>query len=866
MQKTKLFSALFFFIFIVIFILPAFADPTAEEILKEIRFRSIGPASMSGRIADIDVDPKNLWTVYVATASGGVWKTTNNGITWRPIFDDGGSGSIGDVTVSLADNNIVWVGTGENSNRNSVGWGDGVYKSTDGGKTWTNMGLKETEQIARIITHPKDPNIVWVAAIGPLWSASEHRGVFMTEDGGKTWTKVLYVDENTGASDLIIDPKNPKVLYAGMYERRRFPWTFYSGGKNGGVFKSTDGGKTWKKLTNGLPKGMTGKIGLTIFPKNPKIVYAVIEAERGGKPEEDQNGFYRTDDAGKTWKRLGLHSTRPFYYHEILVDPEDDKRIYSCSTNLMLSTDGGMTWNAVRAGVHPDWHAIWINPSDPRHIWAGNDGGVFVTYDKGETWKHMSQIVAAQFYAITVDMAVPYHVYGGLQDNGSWGGPSVSREREGIGNYHWFNVGGGDGFYVQVDWLDNETIYSESQNGGISRRNRRTGETRSIRPRAPEGEQYRFNWNSPIHLSPHNPRIVWFGGNKLFKSIDRGDNWRVASPDLTTNDPEKLKPMGGLTQERTGAETHCTIVTIAESRLKPGVVWVGTDDGLVHVTQNDGYEWTKVSDSIPDVPPNSWCSRVEPSRFKLERCYVTFDNHRRGDFKPYVFVTEDFGKTWKNISSNLPENGSVYVVREDPVNEDLLYVGTEFALFVSFDRGGSWTRWKSGLPTVAIHDIVIHPREREIVMGTHGRGIFIAPVEGLQMLTKENSSKNFVLFEPVTTRRWVPWSGAGYGDGRDGYYGENPPSGARIFYYLKDDVKDLKVEVLSITGEVIGTIPTPPTTKGLHVVHWNMVTGGEGRRRTLAEPGEYAVRLTIGSESQTQRLVVEPDPVTQEKR
>ncbi len=866
-KKLKKNRIVFCFVVLILslfLVTSASAQAGFDEILEGVRFRSIGPGVMSGRVSQVDVDHKNKWVVYVATASGGVWKSVNNGVTWTPIFDNEGSGSIGCLSISKADNNIIWVGTGEASNRNSVGWGDGIYKSIDAGATWTNMGLKETEQIAHIVTHHKDPNKVWVAVIGPLWSASEHRGVYMTEDGGKTWKKTLYIDENTGASALVVDPNNNNILYAGMYERRRYPWTFRSGGPNGGIYKSTDGGKTWKKLTQGLPKGQTGKIGLTIYLKNPKIVYAIIEAERGSTPETNQNGVYRTDNGGDSWTKKGTHSTRPFYYHKIHVDPSDDTRIYSLSTNLMLSTDSGQTWRSMPTRVHPDWHAMWINPNDSNHIWAGNDGGMFVSYDKGNTWKHMSNIIGAQFYAIGFDMAVPYHIYGGLQDNGSWGGPSLSRNRRGIGNYEWYSIGGGDGFHVQVDYLDNETIYSESQGGAISRRNKRTGEVTGIRPRPPQGETYRFNWSSPIVMSPHNPRIIWFGGNKLFKSIDRGSNWRVASPDLTTNDPEKLKPMGGLTPENTGAERHCTIITISESPIKAGVVWVGTDDGLVHITQDDGNTWTNVTENIKDVPQNTWCSRVHASNFKLERAYATFDGHRTGDMKPYVFMTDDFGKTWTNITANLPANGSCYVIKEDLVNEDLLFVGTEFGLFVSFNKGQHWTRWKTNLATVAVHDIAIHPREKEIILGTHGRGIFIAPIEGLQTLNIENRMKPFVLANPINAVKWVNFPGGGYGDGAWGYYGENPPIGARIQYYLRDDASNVKVEILNIEGNVIYEFQNPPSKKGLHVLYWNYMTRGQGGRAgASAQPGNYAIRLSIGGEAQLKELIVLPDPQTE---
>lgn len=858
MQRVVSFFTLFLG---VILCLPAHAQPKPAEILGGINFRSIGPTAMSGRISDIEVDPKSQWVVYIGTASGGVYKSTGGGVEWTPIFDNAGPGSIGDVEVSDADSNVVWVGTGESSNRNSVGWGDGLYKSLDAGKTWTKVGLDSTQQIARIITHPTNKDICWVAAIGPLWSAGEDRGVYMTTDGGKTWNKTLYVDENTGAMDLAIDSKNPNVLYAGMYERRRFPWTFRSGGKNGGIFKSTDGGKSWKKLEGGLPTGMIGKIGLSVYAKNPNIVYAIVEAEKGAKPEEDKNGIYRSDDAGKTWKRMGTHSSRPFYYHEIMVDPNDDTIVYSMSTNMMRSTDSGKTWRAMQNAIHVDYHAIWIDPNDSNVIWVGNDGGAAVTYDKGVTWKHMSHIVACQFYALGFDMATPYWVYGGLQDNQSWGGPTISRFREGIPNWEWINLGGGDGFHVQADWLDNETVYYESQGGAINRRNKRTGENKGIQPRAPQGETpNRFNWSTPIVMSPHNPRIIWMGAQRLFKTVDRGDNWKMVSGDLTTNDPKKMAPMEGLTPEKTGAEQHCTIITIAESPIKPDVVWVGTDDGLVHFTLNGGVEWTNVSANWSGVPKNTWVSRVTASKYKLERCYVSFDGHRTGDFKPYVLVTEDMGKTWTSLSSTLP-SGSVYVIKEDPVNENILYLGTEFGLFASLDRGQTWTPWKSNLPVVAVHDLAVHPRERELILATHGRGMWIAPVEGLQALNAEGLAANSLIADTVDAYLWVASISGGYGDGQGHYWGQNPPYGARIQYYVKQAATSVNIEILSADGSVVGTIPNPPTRAGVNTVYWNLrQSGGEGRRAGNVPPGTYGVRITVGTETLTKKLVVKPDP------
>jgi photosystem II stability/assembly factor-like uncharacterized protein len=841
----------------------------AADVVKALRFRNVGPAVMSGRISDIDCDPKKTSTVYVATASGGVWKSTTDGTTWASIFDDQPVASIGAVHVSRADSNVVWVGSGESNNRNSSAWGNGVYLSTDAGKTFKSVGLAETQQIARIVSDPKDSKKAWVAAMGALWNANEERGIYMTEDMGVTWKKVLSIDENTGCTEIVMDPKNSRVLYAGMYERRRWPWTFKSGGKTGGVFKSTDGGKTWKKLAGGLPKGDTGKIGLAVYPKNPSIVYAQVEGSR----EED--GTYKSTDGGKTWTKKGRFNSRPFYYYELAIDPNNPDHLLATDTNIKETTDGGATWRNKRMPIHVDYHAIWWNPNDSSHIWVGQDGGAAVTHD-GDGWRWAGAIPVAQFYAIAFDMAMPYHVYGGLQDNGSWGAPSMSRIRQGIGNWEWYRVGGGDGFHVQVDPTDNETVYSESQGGAIGRRNKRTGENRSIRPRAPQGETYRFNWSSPIVMSPHNSSTIWFGGNRLFKSVDKGDNWRVASPDLTTNDPEKNKAMAGLTPENTGAERHCTIITISESPRKAGVVWVGTDDGNVQVSEDDGYNWANVTGNLNGVPKNTWVSRVEASRFKLERAYATFDGHRTGDYKTYVYATEDFGKTWTNISANLPANDAAYVIKEDPTNENLLYVGTEFGLYVSLDRGKTWTPWKSGLPTVSVHDIIVHPREREIILATHGRGIWIAPVEPLQQATAELAAKDVEVFDSVTAVQWLSDPSGGYGDGEGYFYGGNPPLGARLSYWLKEEAKEVKVEILDAAGNVVSTVQNPGGSKGVNVVYWNFRSaapggggggrggggGGQGFGGGGARPaGTYAIRVTADGKTASKPFRVIDDPL-----
>lgn len=822
---------------------PIQAQLKNSGISNAFRLRNIGPANMSGRISDIEALDKNFSIVLIGSASGGVWKSTNAGTTWVPIFDKYGAASIGDVAFFQKDSNIIWVGTGEKNTRNSIAWGDGIYKSIDGGKTFNNMGLKTTHSISKIITHPSDPEIVYVASGGHLWGYSGERGLFKTTDGGNSWKKLtngLPDDGKTGAIDLIMDPTNEQILYVGFWQRLRKPYRFDSGGPNGGIFKTTDGGESWTKLTKGLPEGDTGKIGLAICRSKPNVLMAFVEHSfqpRENLPDGAENpdykdmtklgtGIYRTEDGGETWQYMNRYNNRPFYYSHIYLNPIDDKVVYVVTGSFHISKDGGKTMERQNTGIHGDYHALWSDPNNKDRFYLGNDGGVGLTHDHGENYLFFDNLPISQFYAVGADMRDPYYVYGGLQDNGSWGGPSLSRDSEGILTDHWFKIGGGDGFYTPVDPTDWRTVYYESQQGNIRRINVKTRESDSIRPNKEniinydeyitekilkmqedagwgKDNPFRFNWSSPIVLSPHNSKTVFFGGNFLFKSLDRGESWEIISPDLSTNDPVKIdRKTGGLTSDVTGAENHCTIVTISESPFKPGVIWVGTDDGNVQVSRDNGKSWVNVRDTIKGIPEKYWVSRVEASHFNEGTCYVTFDGHRSDNFKPWVFKTDDFGKTWLNLGSDLPEGQVAYVIREDHKNKNLLFLGTEFGFFISINGGVSWDKFMNNLPTVAVHDILIHPLYNDVIIGTHGRGIWICDdITPLQSMNEEIESASAYLFDQEVATQWADISRGG-NRGQFLYKGENPTRGAKINYYLGEEVKEATLIISDWKGEL----------------------------------------------------------------
>jgi photosystem II stability/assembly factor-like uncharacterized protein len=851
-----------------------FSQGQEESLIKDLKWRNVGPANMIGRISDFEALDSDFTQVLCASASGGVWKSVNAGTTWEPIFDDYGSSSIGDVAFFQKNPDIIWVGTGEECCRNSIAWGDGIYKSVDGGKTFTHMGLETTHTIGRVITHPANPDIVYAAATGHTWGYSGDRGLFKTTNGGKKWQKLtngLPDDGKTGAIDLVMHPTNPDILYVSFWQRLRQPWRFDSGGPNGGIFKTTDGGKTWQKLTKGLPTGDLGRIGLAISRSNPKVLMAVVEhsyqpqrtirEEKTQKPNPDFDdmkklgtGIYRSENGGNSWKYMNRTNVRPFYYSHIYISPFDDKLVYYLATSMQYSEDRGKTFKTIR-GLHPDFHAMWLDPTNKNRFYVGQDGGASITYDHGKTWILFDNLCLSQFYAVSADLRDPYYVYGGLQDNGTWCGPSMSREGMILTDF-WYNIGGGDGFYTQNDPTDWRIVYCESQGGNIMRVNVETREAARIRPSqqstynwkdhvpktsGKEGaaqrqaqpsmfmrqrSPFRFNWSSPILISPHNPSTVYFGGDHLFKSVNRGDNWMIISPDLTTNDPEKhSKPTGGITLDQTGAERHCTITTISESPITPGLIWVGTDDGNVQLTRDGGSTWTNVRKKVPKVPEGIWVSRIEASRFAEDTCYLTFDGHRSDLFKPYVFKTTDYGKTWKNISGNLPDDGPVYVIREDLKNKNLLFVGTEFAVFFSLDGGKSWTNISLNMPTVAFHDLVIHPRENDLIVGTHGRGIWILDdISPLQQATDKILSSEAHLFENGRLgTHWLSLRRGGYGRGNLYFAGENPPMGAMINFYLKDKpTGPVNIEITDATGNLKTTFAVKDAGAGINRLMWDM--------------------------------------------
>jgi len=767
---------------------PLAAAPVDPKLLAGLKARSIGPAVMSGRVADVVGVESNPDIFYVGAANGGIWKSVNGGLTWDPIFDDQKVASIGALAVFQANPDIVWAGTGEGNPRNSVSVGWGIYRSLDGGRTWKHLGLEKTEHIHRIVLHPTNPDVAWVSALGKLWGENPERGVFKTTDGGRTWRKVLYVDERTGASDLVMDPANPNKLFVSTWQHRRWPWLFRSGGPGSGIFVTYDGGETWKRLTedDGLPAGDLGRIGLAISRSNPEIVYALVEAEK--------SALVRSDDGGRTWKTVNddqRTANRPFYYSDIRVDPAWPNRVYNIATRLSVSSDGGKTFEDIDTKTHGDFHAMWINPNDPAHLITGSDGGLAITSDRGQTWYFPPNLPIGQYYHVNVDMDVPYNVYGGLQDNGSWRGPSEVQDDNGIRNLSWTRVGGGDGFDTVPDPEDSQRGYSMSQGGELLRWNLRTGEIKNVRP--PETrtgdshEPLRFNWNAGIGIDPFEPGTIYYGSQYVHKSTDRGETWTIISPDLTTDNPEwqKQSESGGLTPDASGAENFTTILTIAPSPVQRGVLWVGTDDGRVHVTRDGGQTWTSVEKGLPGVPANTWVPHIRASHVDAASAFVVMDNHRRSDWTPYVFRTDDWGKTWKSLATK-DVDGYALAIEQDPVDRDLLFLGTEFGLYVSNDGGRRWMHWTHGLPTTAVADLVVHPRDHDLVIATHGRGLYIVDdVTPLRTLKPETLREPLHLF-PATPGR-LDRREISAGNNRSGagdYRGENRPYGIQLTYSL----------------------------------------------------------------------------------
>jgi photosystem II stability/assembly factor-like uncharacterized protein len=816
---------------------PAPASPPGQ--FDRLPFRGIGPASMSGRIGDVAVDEKDPARFYVAAATGGLWKTTNNGTTWEVLFSDQPDVvSIGDIAIGPSDANLVWVGTGENNNRQSSSWGNGVYKSTDGGRSWAHTGLLETRHIGRIVIDPANPDIVYVAATGAMWGPSKERGVYKTADGGRTWSLVLFVDEDTGATDLVMDPTNSHVLYAATYQRRRAAWGFSGDGPGSAVYKSTDAGRTWTKLTNGLPGGRVGRIGLDVYRRDPRVVYARVEHPTDG-------GIFRSDDAGRSWKRMSDENPRPMYFGQIRIDPTNDHRLYVLGVNLHMSDDGGRTFvtdrSAVQTGIwpegspinasmHTDHHAMWINPANPRHIILGTDGGVGISYDRGGTWDMIDNMDLGQFYRVGFDMAIPYGLYGGLQDNLSWGGVSAVRSYLGIANADWFLIGGGDGFASFADPNDPDTIYTEAQQGSIVRVNRRTNERKTIKPEAPAGsDPLRWNWNTPMMLSPHDSNTLLAGANRLLRSADRGQSWEAISPDLTAQqDREEFSLMGVRARDFTSAKNDGvaqwpTLTTIAESPRQRGVYYTGADDGTVHASRDAGKSWTNISDRFPGLPRGTYVGELSPSAADAGTVYASFDGHRSNDYGVYVYGSRDFGQTWTRLSSGMPAGHVVRTIKEDLRNPDVLYVGTEFGLFVSLDRGAGWARLKSNLPTVPIYDIAQHPRDNDLILGTHGRSIWILDdLTPIQQAGKVPGNRH-ALFDLRPARQFNRAHDRWWMAGDRKFYGTNPPFGAIMNYRLAGNAKDVRFTVRDGSGAVIRTLHGGiPTSPGIHRVVWDL--------------------------------------------
>ncbi|MDX1684520.1 MAG: glycosyl hydrolase, partial [Saprospiraceae bacterium] len=775
------------------------SQPIDDVKLSGLTFRSVGPAFTSGRISDFAVDPDNPQVYYVATASGGVWKTINSGTTYKPIFDNEGSYSIGCVAMAPTNSNLIWVGTGENNNQRSVAYGDGVYKSLDGGQSWKNMGLENSEHIGKIIIHPDDENVVYVAAIGPLWNKGGDRGVYKTTDGGETWELVLEIDEHTGVTDLVMDPRDPDVMYAAAFQRARHVFTYLGGGPGSGIHKTTDGGETWVEVNKGLPGGDLGRIGLAISPANPEVIYAIVEAT--GK----KSGFYRSTNRGASWEKRGNYVTSGNYYQEIVADPKDENVVYGMDTWMKVSEDGGKSFqNVGEKTKHVDNHCMWIDPENTSHWLVGCDGGIYETWDAAATWDFKSNLPVTQFYKVAVDNAEPfYHIYGGTQDNFSIGGPSRTNTSHGIRNSDWFITHGGDGFESQVDPKNPNIVYSQSQYGVLVRYDKKSGEEVGIQPKPRKDEDaYRWNWDAPLAVSHHVDGRLYFAANKVFRSDDRGNSWEVISDDLTREiDRNQLEIMDRVwsldaVAKNRSTSPYGTIVAFSESPLNKDLLVAGTDDGLIQITEDGGENWTEI-DEIEGVPERTYVNAVFCSQHDENVIYAAFNHHKYGDFSPYIYMSSDKGKSWKSISSNLPERGSVYGIEEDHVDGDLIFCGTEFGVFFSPNKGRRWKQLKSGVPTIAVRDLSIQKRENDLVLGTFGRGFYVLDdysclreIEG-----EPESDKVYAVRSPLLFEKNQPLGLPGKSFQGDSYYtGENLGPEAIFTYYLKEDLETKEKE------------------------------------------------------------------------
>jgi photosystem II stability/assembly factor-like uncharacterized protein len=895
-----------------------------DNVFAQMPWNELGPVTFGGRIVDIAVHPENRHVFWIASASGGLWKTENHGVSWTAQFQDRGSISIGDMAIAPSDPDTLYVGTGEANNQRSSYWGDGVHKSVDGGRTWQHVGLEGTEHIGRIVVHPANADVVYVAALGALYSPNQKRGLYRTRDGGVSWERVHHIDENTGFVDVVLDPSTPTTLFAASYERRRRAWNFDEGGVHSRIYRSTDGGDSWTLLENGLPEGDLGRIGLAISPQDPNTLYACIEnlnpappepsedptstddsprqprdpevssellADplareqwlQGGPTEEAQDPrrrprgreiggeVYRSDDRGESWRKTNdaaIGGSPGYYYGQIRIDPNDKETVYVLSVPVHKSTDGGKSWtpsgrgrgnrgSAFHGNLHVDHHALWIDPSDSRHCLLGNDGGLGITWDGGETWDHVARLPLAQFYAVGIDHRTPYTIYGGLQDNGTWGFPVQPAEQRGLMAEDAFRIGGGDGFYVVVDPENADIVYCESQFGGMTRIDRSTGARNGIKPKAAKGSQpLRFNWMTPLVLSPHAAQTIYTGSQYLHRSRNRGDDWQTISPDLTTNDPEKKK----------GDVPHCTITTISESPLAAGCIYVGTDDGRVWLTRNEGQRWTELTDRFGPTPKGLWVSRVETSPHAADTAFVAFTGYREDRREPLLFRTDDGGETWLEIHNDLPME-PINVVRCHPSNPRVLLVGTERSAYVSIDDGAHWFSLGGGLPRTAVHDLAVHPHEHHVIAGTHGRGIWVLDGKALADLSPESLLRPLLALAPsdgvVLPRSYSP----GYSGART-WTEDAPFTTATFRFHLASDHEDkVEVEVVDVTGEPLFRQEVEAKA-GYHEVAWRVQRGGRGMfggisgmsggrpRATGQQPGHFAVRIRLGNESQTKTFRV----------
>ena len=903
----KVFSFLFLFVTSLLF-----AQEFSMDLVKNMKPRNIGPGGMSGRVTAIDVVQSNPDIMYVGTASGGVWKSTSGGIKWKPIFEKELTASIGALAIQQSNPSVIWAGTGEGNPRNSLNGGYGIYKSLDGGKTWKSMGLEKTRHIHRVIIDPTNPNTVYVGAIGSPWGEHKERGVYKTTDGGKTWKQILYNNIKTGAADLVMDPSNPNKLIAAMWEHKRDPWFFKSGGKGSGLYITHDGGENWKKITDkeGFPKGDLGRIGVAISKNNPNVVYALVEAKK--------NALYKSEDGGSTWKMVSNKrgiGNRPFYYSEIYIDPQNENRLYTVFTYINVSQDGGKTWKqlmpayGVDNGVHPDHHAWWIDPNNGKFMIDGNDGGLNITKDGGKTWRFIGNLPVAQFYHINVDNEFPYNVYGGMQDNGSWRGPAYVWKAQGIRNSYWQEISFGDGFDVVPDKDDSRYGWTMSQQGFVSRYDYKTGNNYTVRPtHSDPNVKLRFNWNAAINIDPFNNSTLYFGSQFVHKSTDKGLTWKVISPDLTTNDPSKQKQSesGGLTMDATGAENHTTILVIEPSPLEKNMLWVATDDGQVQITKNDGATWTNVSKNIKGLPANSWITQIKASNKNKGEALLVANDYRRFNYTPYAYRTKNYGKTWERIVDGNDVESYTLSIVEDPIEPNLLFLGTDDGLYISLDTGKKWTKWTEGFPTVSVKDLVIHPREHDLVIGTFGRAAWVLDdIRPLREMAKNQQAlKNKLeLFEPPVAYMTAYQQPTGSRFGGDALYnGENRRRGAAISYYInkpakkkketstskkkskkkKTEVKkskkpkvkfdSIKLEIYD-GGRLIRTLKRKaPKKNGIHKMYWFYNEKGVARpSRTIrkqrrepggvrVKPGTYRLKMTFGDQTSEQNIKVEFDP------